>query len=618
MPNSWKLFGFVVLGLTLTYLLALWSASVLSGSEAVAHLAPPTGDSRRSLFAVTAYLHFILLAILLWTSELYVKHSFKEVLFLICLGITTILVLVVCTFDLEQREGTKYARVLRNAAICTMLGVVALWWSGYFDYMFMWRSLNLTSGVSPLLPILLLFGAGLWGAWHTLSGSVFVDQRRPALPRTNPSLSGLGRYRAILEDDQKNLIKLLKPDYFDPRVGGIVILVFFAAWQVADIKPVRSMERWGFEFFLAILIATISAVLVSTVCRLCGIWRELKRLLQSLDSTRLRRGFKKLKGFSWSPIWRIGAGSLGDFRRLLSLEYEARDSVRGIGVELSAPPSPQRTNSGDPAKPLRDTYDKCVSNWLTSARELRQNEPALQKGTGDKRYRIFLFLSVMPFLAWIDAWLDKIKKQRKLDCALIEEFEGAQRVLAEEGSNALNFLSSQWQNVNELGSMTEHSTTSTLQQTFRKALSAVELSADELDRRKMAAVEEFVALLYTTFILIVIVRMRSLVVAIGGMYILVMLALSVYPFQPQVGIRLSLVALLAFIVAAVGMVYAQMHRDATLSYITDTRPGELGGDFWVRITAFVALPVLSLVASQYPEIGGLLNSWIEPALGALK
>ena len=143
-------------------------------------------------------------------------------------------------------------------------------------------------------------------------------------------------------------------------------------------------------------------------------------------------------------------------------------------------------------------------------------------------------------------------------------------------------------------------------------------SGDSLDRSRVAAVEEFVALLYTTFILIVIVRMRSLVVAIGGMYIFVMLSLSIYLFQPQVGIRLSLIALLAFIVAAVGMVYAQMHRDATLSYITDTRPGELGGDFWVRISAFMVLPILSLIASQYPEIGGILNSWIEPALGALK
>jgi len=37
--------------------------------------------------------------------------------------------------------------------------------------------------------------------------------------------------------------------------------------------------------------------------------------------------------------------------------------------------------------------------------------------------------------------------------------------------------------------------------------------------------------------------------------------------------------LFALILALVGFVFAQMHRDATLSRITDTTPGELGIDF---------------------------------------
>ena len=378
-------------------------------------------DSRRPLFALTAYLHFFLVAVLIWASQFYVKHEFKESLLLLFLGATMALLLLVCGFDLEQRGGAKYALGFRCAAILTILGVIALWRTGYLDYMFMWRSMNLTSGVSPLLPVLLLLAAGLWGAWHTLSGSVFVDHRRPALPRTNPSLPGLNRYRSILEDDQKNLIKLLKPDYFDPRIAGIAILVFFAAWQVADTKPVRSMERSGFEVFLSILIAMVSTLLVATVCRLCGIWRELKRLLQSLDSTRLRHGFKTLKGFSWSPIWRIGAGSLGDFRRLLSLEYEARDSIRQLGMDLGT--TAAMPSDADPAKPLRDTYDQCVSNWLSTAKELRQNEMALHNGPHDKQSHILSLLHTIPFLKWINDWLDKRKKQRKLDRNLIESLK---------------------------------------------------------------------------------------------------------------------------------------------------------------------------------------------------
>jgi hypothetical protein len=76
--------------------------------------------------------------------------------------------------------------------------------------------------------------------------------------------------------------------------------------------------------------------------------------------------------------------------------------------------------------------------------------------------------------------------------------------------------------------------------------------------------------------------------------------------------------LLVVIVGIVGFVYAQMHRDSTLSYITGTEPGELGLNFWVRIVSFVAVPAISLLASQFPQIAGLFSSWVEPAVNALK
>src|SRR5262249_22247663 len=153
-------------------------------------------------------------------------------------------------------------------------------------------------------------------------------------------------------------------------------------------------------------------------------------------------------------------------------------------------------------------------------------------------------------------------------------FAAAQGEVAEDGARALTFLNSAWQAEPAHSSPPAEKTSAIARymQKLRKALSDDSSPAKDEEQNKIAAVEEFVASLYTSFILIVIVRMRTLVVAIGGMYVLIMLALSVYPFQPQVGIRLSLIALLAFIVAAVGIVYAQMHRDATLSYITDTTP----------------------------------------------
>jgi hypothetical protein len=37
----------------------------------------------------------------------------------------------------------------------------------------------------------------------------------------------------------------------------------------------------------------------------------------------------------------------------------------------------------------------------------------------------------------------------------------------------------------------------------------------------------------------------------------------------------------------------------------------------LRMASFVALPLFSLFASQFPEIGRFFYSWLEPALQAL-
>jgi hypothetical protein len=40
----------------------------------------------------------------------------------------------------------------------------------------------------------------------------------------------------------------------------------------------------------------------------------------------------------------------------------------------------------------------------------------------------------------------------------------------------------------------------------------------------------------------------------------------------------------------------QNHHDVTLSYITKTQPGEVGGKFWWQLVTFGAGPLLPLLA----------------------
>jgi hypothetical protein len=130
--------------------------------------------------------------------------------------------------------------------------------------------------------------------------------------------------------------------------------------------------------------------------------------------------------------------------------------------------------------------------------------------------------------------------------------------------------------------------------------------------------EEFAALVYVNFLVTVLLRMRTLVICAGGMYVFILLSMNVYPFEPHPALQTLAVVLLVLMGAIVGYVYAEMHREAILSRLTSTQPGELGLDFWIKFGSAAAIPLFSLLATQFPEINQALFSWLTPALDAVK
>jgi uncharacterized membrane protein len=130
--------------------------------------------------------------------------------------------------------------------------------------------------------------------------------------------------------------------------------------------------------------------------------------------------------------------------------------------------------------------------------------------------------------------------------------------------------------------------------------------------------ERFVALVYLNFILSVLLRMRTLAIAAGGLYILLLLSVNSYPFEPKAALLSVAILMLILVTGMVGYTFAQIHRNSILSLVTQTKPGELGMEFWLRMGVFVALPLLSLLVSQFPALNNALFSWLEPAVSALK
>jgi hypothetical protein len=131
-------------------------------------------------------------------------------------------------------------------------------------------------------------------------------------------------------------------------------------------------------------------------------------------------------------------------------------------------------------------------------------------------------------------------------------------------------------------------------------------------------VEYFLCLFYLNIILAPLRRLQTLILALAGVFVFVMISYSSYPFESRESFHALLISIFFAISVVVGVVYGQMYANPLLSRITNTTPGELGLDFWVRLGTFVFIPLLSLISAQFPAVNSFLFSWLEPALQSIK
>jgi hypothetical protein len=130
--------------------------------------------------------------------------------------------------------------------------------------------------------------------------------------------------------------------------------------------------------------------------------------------------------------------------------------------------------------------------------------------------------------------------------------------------------------------------------------------------------EEFISLRYVALIRYALLQLRAFLKFMTYGFILLVAALDLYPFEGRRQIGIALVFIFIVVGVCVVTVFAQMDRDPLLSRLSQTKPHQLDRYFVVRLISFGALPLLTLLASQVPDIGNFLSSWIQPALQAIK
>ena len=437
-----------------------------------------------------------------------------------------------------------------------------------------YRYVHLGSGVSPFVPLLLIFAGGLWSGWYSLAGTFLIGKRGPALPeasdfkrRSSLPKTECMRLGSVCRERNATLQKLLGPFSWDLRVyvptifallGAIYILHFNEATNVLEGAAYRHL-------FSALFFVSVGLLLVLTF-RIVVIWVEFHKLLRALENLPLRRSFDLLKGYAWKPLWKL-AGSTGvmDFYRLVAREVETLQQLKNSGPG-----------------------DEMVLDEIKDVNECLDEICGLARPEGDEK--------------------NIVEATRKLEEELESKMEELHAKLATTSAATLEYLATKWK---------EEEYTPEAEASSQAPAAEGEEKIPKMDARTAGA-ERFVCLFFLNYILVVLRRVQTIILSIAGVFVFILMALNSYPFEPHLTLRTMLIFLFFLILGCVGFVYAQMYKDATLSRITDTKPGELGAEFYVRMAGFIVVPLLSLVAAQFPTVNTFLFSWLEPAMQALK
>ena len=164
-----------------------------------------------------------------------------------------------------------------------------------------------------------------------------------------------------------------------------------------------------------------------------------------------------------------------------------------------------------------------------------------------------------------------------------------------------NVLMARWPNSDSTGLATEE----------KPNKREIVLPKEEFER----LAEEFAALRFVAFIRYVILQLRNYLTFLSVAFLLAVISFNSYPFQPHHTLTTFLTAVFFIWGTLVVIAFLQMSRDPVLRRMGS--PGKLSGAVIWRAISFGGVPLITILASQFPSVGRFLFSWVQPALEAV-
>ncbi len=534
--------------------------------------------------------------------------------------------------------------LLHAIALLTLIAIPVLWvitcetdttigthtFAGLF---FSYRCLHPESGVSPILPVvLLLFAWYLWGLCHTLRMRFSVNGR-PQLPcKVDPPTpyplyvpdEALSRcessqdsclYRNItcLLITREIIRRFLRPAR--ATLDIVLVAVYFALFVIVVVfVHVQSLDHflwkmgiWPtlYEFLIRAMFFPLMVVAVTGWVRVIFIWNSLRTgLLEPLERLPIRFAFTRLHGVAWMTMLR--QGGLQEYWRDMARSTEAmRQMIHTKSLKDVMLAKHPAEWAG-----MEATYGALKSHIASLVALSQDKTPRRRKedSTSRPESREFLVGDDIPSPAY--------RGELNLMGAIERDYARFCELLLQ------GLLVPYWEH--ERTGFVEGEPMEMMpikaKRAGEAAPDALELHADPHSREDepIRYAEEFLAIRYVSVIRAVLVNLRYLMIFVSMAFVLATLAWNSYPFRPRQWVDWMFTTVLIVLGAGIVWVFAQMYRNPILSRITDTSANELGVEFYLRLATFGAVPLLTWLASQFPVIGSSLFHLLKPGLEVVK
>lgn len=590
------------------HLYCCWHGTLMAWPRPLAYFVPRQGTAHHRLIFVGSFLIGILGMVVGGSSGLLSSHLADEHLIwqtLITIAITAAaLVACVRSYMLPElgREpapnatpGTvadgvalRKGKALRGGGFLAL--AIFLTWLAYYFFLIRqlnaanslptyWRSIHILSGVSPLLPqVLLVFGLYAW-FWSSLHGITLFGADRPMLPGVVdlPTMVDGISSRLPMYSQEGAAVPIEEAAVpfslqYAVRLVCMFLLTIAAFALALQGFSVRSLGEHTFGVTILFSLSLCIALVLTDTLQLLTTWSRLRQLLVYLDRLPLRRTLDSLKGLAWGSVWKIGGNVLEERYRVVSRQLE---SLRHLRNTIATVPSHEIS---------RITKDAILGRLDT----------CLERG-----------------LEFVDWYVRLSPRQYVSDLGPMYSFQ--QDLAATAGFVIHTVLMPAWRQETESLIFDSSSTPPPAEQEEASSYSPPPCISDHVRRA-----EEFVVLPYLGFIQNVLGRIRTIVIGSLCLFVGATFAVSSYPFDPLPVLAGVFLAVFLVTGATVVFVYAEMYRDTTLSHITNSTPGQLGGGFWIQVITFGVGPLLGLLTTLFPSITNFVSSWLQPGMQALK